>query len=164
MGRRNGIERIERRIARLRERAAEQLEQEQHTEARLEELRGVPPAGRLRAARRRRALARAQRRLDTLRSERGRLVGAEVRAIMLSLRDQSSRTRGRLDRQLERMAPLEREWERLRSMFDTLEETLGTPALDGLAAHFQGALEIPEFPVSEQQGYVKPFPPKAILF
>jgi DNA repair exonuclease SbcCD ATPase subunit len=164
MGRRNGIERIERRIARLRERAAEQLEHEQRTEARLEELRGAASAGRLRTARRARALARAQRRLETLRAERTQLVANEVRAIMLSLRDQSSRTRERLDRQLERMAPLEREWERLRSMFGTLEETLGTPALDGLAVHFQGALEIPEFPVTEQQGYVKPFPPKAILF
>ena len=164
MGRRNGIERIERRIARLRERAAEQLEHEQRSEARLEELRGADPAGRLRAARRERALARTQRRLDTLRAERAQLVDAEVRAIMLSLRDQSSRTRERLDRQLERMTPLEREWERLRSMFDTLEETLETPALDGLAVHFRGVLEIPEFPVTEQQGYVKPFPPKAILF
>jgi len=164
MRRRNGIERIERKIARLSERASRLLEREEQTEARLGELRNAAPAGRLHAARRDRALGRAERRLANLRGERTQLVEVEIRAIMLSLRDESSRTRERLDRQLERMAPLEHEWERLRSMFDALEEAIDTPAVTDLARQWKGALEIPDFPVSEEQGYIKPFPPRAILF
>ena len=122
------------------------------------------PARRFRRARRARALQRAQRRLGSLRDERTRLVEVEIRAIMLSLREESGRTRQRLDRQLERMQPLEREWDRLREMFGALEETIETPALNPLARQWQGELEIPDFPVVEHQGYIKPFPPRAILF
>lgn len=164
MRRRNGIERIERRIERLRARASELLDQEEQAEARLGQLRNATPSGRLRAARRDRALARAERRLAKLRDERSGLVEAEIRAIMLSLRQESSRTRERLDRQLDRLIPLEQEWERLRSMFDALGQAIETPAVTDLARQWQGALEIPDFPVTEEQGYIKPFPPRAILF
>jgi len=166
MGRRKGIERIERRIAQLRERAAALLALEEAAEERLGALReqAQQPAGRIRAARRTRAALRAERRLAAVREERAQLVEDEVRAIMLSLREESSRTRGRLDRELERMAPLQREWERLRAMFDALESALETPALSELAGQWHGALQIPDFPVTEEQGYIKPFPPRAILF
>jgi len=164
MSRRNGIERIERRIERLSARAAELLEEEVQAESRVGQLRNDSPSGRLRAARRDRALGRAERHLAKLRDERAGLVEAEIRAIMLSLRQESSRTRERLDRQLERLAPLEQEWERLRSMFDALGQAIETPAVTDLARQWQGGLEIPDFPVTEEQGYIKPFPPRAILF
>ena len=162
--RRNGIERIERRIAGLREQAAWLLEREEQSASQLEKLKSAGPSGRLRVTRRRRALERTARRLDQLRTERGRLAEDEIRTIMLLLREQSSRTRERLDRELERMVPLEQEWERLRSMFECLEETIGGPGLRALARHWQGGLDIPDFPVTESQGYIKPFPPQAILF
>jgi hypothetical protein len=118
----------------------------------------------VRTLRRERTIERAERRLEALRTRRCEIVQGEVRAIMLSLRDQSARTRQRLDRELERMAPLEREWERLRSMFEALERTLEDPGVEDLAGHWRGTLEIPDFPVTERQGYIKPFPPRAILF
>jgi chromosome segregation ATPase len=146
------IERIEGRIARLGGRAEKLLDRERGLEERLAAQRS-PRAGR-----------RAERKLESLRADRGRMVEAEVRSIMLALKEESGRTRERLDRELERLVPLEREWERLRALFDALEQTIATPAVGALATQWQGGLEIPDFPVSERTGYVKPFPPKAILF
>lgn len=166
MGRRRRIGRIEGRISSLRDRAADLLEREQADERRLSELRDIAPqpAGRLRSARRARALRRTQRRRERLHAQRTELVEREIRAILLGLQQASTCTRERLDRELERLTPLEREWESLRCAFDLLEETIETPALCPLARRWQGELEIPEFPVTEHQGYIKPFPPQAILF
>lgn len=146
------IERIEERISKLQGRAERMLAREQRLEARLA------------AARSPRVERRAGRRLARVRAERQKLVTGEVRAIMLALKEQSVRTRERLDRELERLVPLEREWERLRSMFDALDHAIAAPALDELTGQWRGELAIPDFPVSEDKGYIKPFPPKAILF
>ena len=146
------IEKIERRITRLSRRAEKLFARQLRAEQRV--------ADALRPASER----RAQRRLERLRARREQLVQSEIRSIMLALKDESHRTRERLDRELQRMAPLELEWERLRSMFDTLEATLCKPALDQLTVQWRGGLAIPDFPVTEQTGYIKPFPPKAILF
>lgn len=155
MRRRNGIERIQRRVARLGERAAKLHAREQEAAERL---------GATRAAGHERRAGRAQRRLERLGQERERLAEREIRAIMLLLREQSGRTRERLDRELERLTPLQEEWERLRAVFDSLDETIAGPALEPLAGQWRGELEIPDFPVQEHQGYVKPFPSCAILF
>jgi chromosome segregation ATPase len=146
------IDRIERRIARLGKRADALVARERRTEERL--ARGGCTG----------AQRRAERRIERLREQRAKLAVAEVRAIMLILQSESSRTRERLDRELARLTPLEQEWERLRSMFDALEQAIARPALDELTGQWQGALAIPDFPVTEQTGYIKPFPPKAILF
>lgn len=152
LSRRRQVERIERRIARLSRRAEALFECERKSE------QTVARGGRRRSER------RAQRRLERLQAERAKLVEVEVRAIMLALQRESVRMRERLDRELERMAPLEREWDRLGSLFGALEETIAAPALDQLTEQWQGGLQIPDFPVVEQTGYIKPFPPKAILF
>jgi chromosome segregation ATPase len=146
------VDRIERRITRLGKRADTLLAREHRLEERLAK------GGRTRSQR------RTERRIERLRAERAQLAVAEVRAIMLALRTESSRTRERLDRELARLTPLEQEWERLREMFDALERAIARPALDELTEQWQGGLEIPDFPVIEQTGYIKPFPPKAILF
>jgi hypothetical protein len=83
---------------------------------------------------------------------------------MIALQEQARRTRDRLDRELDRLAPVEEEWERLRTTFDTLEVAVQTPALESLADHWHGVLEIPEFPVREHEGYAKPFPEQVLLF
>ncbi len=144
------IDKIERQIERLSQRAAALLERERQAEER------ISAGGR--------GGRRAAHRLERLRAQRAELVDTEIRAIMLALQKQSGRTRERLDRELERLVPLEREWDRLRSMFDSLEETLAKPGLDQLTGQWRGGLEIPAFPITEQTGYIKPFPPKAILF
>ena len=69
-----------------------------------------------------------------------------------------------LDQQLERLAPLEGEWERLRSAFGSIEAAVAAPALEQVECQWRGALEIPEFPVRENSGYDKPFPHRALLF
>lgn len=155
LGRRNGIERIQHRVLRLGERAAGLHEREQRAAERLAAHREAGHA---------RRTARSQRRLERLRAERERLAEREIRAILLLLREQSGRTRQRLDRELERLTPLQEEWERLRGIFSSLDETIAAPALEPLAAQWRGDLEIPDFPVHENQGYVKPFPSCAILF
>lgn len=165
MERRHRLKRIEARIGALGERAAELLECEQRSRQRLEELRAKrDDGGRLRRARHGRALQRYQQQLERHEEERRRLVEAEMRSIMLLLQEQSSKTRERLDRELQRLTPLEEEWERIRAMFGALEETVSTPALEELAGAWRGELEIPAFPVHEQKGYIKPFPRQAILF
>ncbi len=160
------MDRIEARIDRLDELASDLLEREQAALAEVEEVRRArgQAGGRLRTARLGRRLRRAQRRAEQLRTRREGLVDGELRSIMLALERQSRRTRDRLDRELERLAPLQQEWERLRSAFDALESTMAAPALEELAAHWRGALEIPEFPVSEHEGYARPFPQRALLF
>lgn len=166
MDRRDRLRRIERRIAMLGERATEVLAREEEAQSAIGELRNAmtAPGARVRTAWRHRKLCAAERRLERLREERAELVEAELRAIMLSLRQTAGQTRERLDRELERIAPLEQEWERLRGLFASLEDTLSTPALSELADQWQGELEIPAFPVVEKEGYIKPFPPRAILF
>jgi chromosome segregation ATPase len=152
--RRDGIHRIEVRIERLTKRAEGLLEDEQQTDVRLRELR---QAGRRRAK-------RYERRLSKLRARREVLVEDGIRSILLALQDQAHDTRERLDRELERLAPIEAEWERLRETFDALEAAVDSPALEELAARWKGALAIPEFPVREREGYAKPFPQSAVVF
>ena len=136
--RRDRIDRIEGRVARLHKRAARLLERE--------------------------GKARSDRRLQKLRARRERLVEGEVRAILVGLQEQAQRTRLRLDRELSRLAPIEREWERLGQVFDELDSVLGEPAVEQLGSRWRGGLEIPEFPVREREEYIKPFPPGAIVF
>jgi hypothetical protein len=173
------IGRIEDRITALGERATELLRREHTATRRLEDLRRVSddrtarsvrpspsPSPRRRRRRRsgERARARAEHELARLRARRQELVQGELRSIMLALEQQSRRTRDRLDRELERLRPVEEEWDGLRGAFKTLGATIATPAIEELAGQWRGALEIPEFPVHEQEGYAKPFPHGALLF
>ncbi len=83
---------------------------------------------------------------------------------MLTLEEQSRRTRGRLDRELARLDPVHAEWDRLAEAFASVEAAIGTPAVAELAGQWRGALEIPGFPVHELEGYLRPFPHGALLF
>lgn len=160
------LDRISGRIGRLTDRAIALLEREQAVSSTLDELRRSAHhcRGRWRTRRVTRAIARAERRLAKLRASRTSLAEAETRTIMLELQDQSHRTRERLDRALERLSPVEAEWERLRTTFGALETALATPALEQLTGHWQGGLQIPEFPIREREGYAKPFPHSAVVF
>lgn len=178
LSRKHQIERIQSRIERLGGQAAELLAREEAALTKVEDLRQetetgsggetpLPtgkPAGRLRSVRRNRALRRAERAAEELKSRRQSLVEEELRTIMLALEKQSRRTRERLDEELERLAPVEEEWERLRSTFGTLETAVNAPALEPLAGQWRGELEIPEFPVQEREGYPRPFPARTLLF
>ena len=112
----------------------------------------------------RRRLRRRRARLEDLRSKRRELVDGQIRGIMFALQDESRRAREELDRQLERLVPVQEHWERLRATFDTLEETMGGAAFATLTDQWRGQLEIPEFPVAQRSGYAKPFPQHALLF
>jgi chromosome segregation ATPase len=164
--RQDRLERITGRIGQLGEQAASLLERERDTSVALQELRrsAEQPGRWVRKAHLARAIARAERRLARMQTSRAKLAEEEIRTIMLALQDQSHRTRERLDRALDRLAPVEAEWERLRSTFDALETAIAMPALEQLAGHWQGGLQIPEFPVAEREGYAKPFPHKAVVF
>jgi chromosome segregation ATPase len=162
--RRDRIDRIEARIGRLRKRACKLLEREQRARAGLEELLTTYPSGRLRRSRHARLQERSEKRLESLRERRERLIEEEVQSILKALQDQSQRTRERLDRELRRLAPIEAEWDRLRGTFDDLDESLAEPALAQLGSRWRGELQIPEFPVREHEGYPKPFPQGAVVF
>jgi FlaA1/EpsC-like NDP-sugar epimerase len=157
---------IEARIDDLGEQATKLLGREEAALAKLEDLRSASrePKGRLRGARISRGLRRGERLVEQLRSNREELVERELRSIMLALEKQSRRTRDRLDRELERLAPVQGDWERLRATFDTLETALASPAIEQLAGQWRGTLAIPEFPVREGEGYVRPFPARVLLF
>lgn len=165
-GRRDRIRLIEREIASFQERATDLLRREETASAKLRDLeaRSASPAGRLRTARMARALERARRRHAQRREQREAFVEQGLRAIMLTLEEQSRRTRERLDRELERLIPVQEEWERLGSAFDALQAAVATPAVEALAGQWRGTLEIPEFPVHEREGYLRPFPHGALLF
>src|SRR5437764_7086167 len=149
--RRDRIERIENEISRLGELASELLEREEVARTRLGDLRhdAGKPVRRVRRARLSRAIGRAERHAEKLRGRREGLVEGDLRTIMLALEKESRRTRERLDQQLERLAPLEGEWERLRSAFGSIEAAVAAPALEQVECQWRGALEIPEFPVRE---------------
>lgn len=161
---RQQIEKIEARIGRLNATAAELLEREQATAAHLEDHRQTTPTGRLKAARHRRALSKAETKLERLKTEREQLVERELNAIMVALELQARKTRDRLDEELERLVPVQEEWEQLRETFGALENTVATPAIGQLAGQWTGQLQIPEFPVEEREGYARPFPTGTLLF
>jgi DNA repair exonuclease SbcCD ATPase subunit len=163
---RDHIDRIEGRIEALRDRAAKLHEREQRASRRAEELRSQLEGSTRRVSRTRygRALRRSQARHARLRTKREELVASEVRAILLALQEQSQRTRLRLDRELSRLEPIEAEWERMREAFGTLQSAVATPAVERLAEQWTGELEIPDFPVAEHEGYIKPFPRRAMVF
>jgi len=160
------IARVGTRIERLREEATTLLEREREMQASVEAMRDAAgeQGGFVRRKRRRRALARAERKLEELRTNRINMSDAELRAIMLELQLHSHNTRERLDEALERLAPLEAEWDRLRSTFDALAATITLPALEPVAGQVPGELEIPEFPVRRSEDYAKPFPEQAVVF
>ena len=160
------IDGIESRIHRLNRRASDLLEREHGaTQEVIVRERALGEAGgRVRRARRRRALRRSQERLERLAARRRELIDDQIRSIMFALQHESQRTRDELDRELERLAPVQERWERLRSTFDALEGTIRGPAFVALAEHWQGQLEIPEFPVAQHSEYTKPFPRHALLF
>jgi DNA repair exonuclease SbcCD ATPase subunit len=162
--RKRPIDRIQTRIDHLTNQAAALLAQEQDAAARIDTLKKTDPAGRIRATRHRRTVRRARAELDRLQADRRLLVEHELRRIMLALDKQSRRTRERLDDELERLAPIEQEWERLRGAFEALEQAVSAPAIEHLAGHWSGELEFPEFPVREREGYARPVPPHALLF
>jgi hypothetical protein len=164
--RRSHLDRIESSIERLDQGASRLLEQEEHEADKVHrlQLESDEPHGRIRAMSARRALRRRRARLAALRAKRRTLVEGRIRSIMFALQEESEHTRDQLDRHLERLAPIEQRWERLRSTFDSLEAMLHRPAFVSLAEQWQGQLEIPEFPVAHPDGYAKPFPQQALLF
>jgi chromosome segregation ATPase len=163
---RHRLHQIERRISRLERRASRLLERERETEVELlaqrRELDEVGP--RLRAARTRRAIHRRERRLERLRTERREQVQNQIRWILFALQGQAQRTRDELDRQLDRLAPVQEQWECLRATFEELERMIRAPAFASLTEQWQGHLEIPEFPLAQRGGYAKPFPQQALIF
>jgi hypothetical protein len=164
--RRDHIDRIDRRIGRLRDRAAKLLEREQQARSRADELEAAAqqPVGRIRRSRRSRRLRRRQVRAERLRARREQLVQDEIREVLLALQDQSQRTRLRLDQELSRLEPVQAEWERIREVFDSLEAAVATPAVEQPASQWAGQFQIPDFPVREQDGYPRPFPQRAMVF
>ena len=158
------VGRIERQIADFRDRATDLLRREQTLRAEVARLETDRPGSRLRERRRARTLARAEARVQRLYDEREMFVEQGLRAIMLTLEEQSRRTRERLDRELERLVPVQSEWERLGEAFVALEGAVATPAVEPLAGQWQGSFEIPAFPVQEREGYLRPFPHRAVLF
>jgi chromosome segregation ATPase len=166
LSRRTRIVQIEHRIARLDREAAGLLQRERQAAEEVAVLRGsldeIGP--RIRALRTRRALGRQQARLGRLTAQRRELVHAQIRWILFALQEQAQHTRNELDRQLDRLAPVQERWERLRTTFDALESTISGPAFASLADHWQGQLEIPEFPLAQDAGYAKPFPQQALIF
>ena len=159
------IGRIERQIVDFRDRATDLLRREETLRARVAQLEQRDGrGGRMRTRRRARALSRAETRLQDLCETHEAFVEQELRAIMLTLEEQSRRTRERLDRELERLVPVQTEWERLGEAFVALEAAVATPAVESLAGQWQGRFEIPEFPVHEREGYLRPFPHRALLF
>ncbi|HZU61798.1 MAG TPA: hypothetical protein VE983_12585 [Solirubrobacteraceae bacterium] len=121
-------------------------------------------AGRIQAMRARRRLRRRRTRLERLRNQRRELIHEQLRSIMFALQRESQQARDELDRELERLVPVQEHWERVREAFEDLEETIGRPAFASLADQWRGQLEIPEFPLAERGAYVKPFPEHALLF
>ncbi len=166
LSRRTRIVQIEHRIARLDQHAARLLQREHQTAHEVSVLReSLDETGpRIRARRTRRALGRQEARLGRLEAQRRELVNDQIRWILFALQDQAQHTRDELDRQLDRLAPVQEQWERLRATFDALERAISGPAFDSLADHWQGQLEIPEFPLAQQAGYSKPFPQHALIF
>jgi chromosome segregation ATPase len=160
------IDQIEHRIEELDQEASRLLERERRAAEQVLELqqRLDDVHSHVRAARGRRVLARRQRQLERLRTRRRDLVHEQIRGIMFALQDQAQRTRNELDRQLDRLAPIQEEWEHLRGTFGALESTIQGPAFASLAEQWQGPLEIPEFPLAQRSGYAKPFPQHALLF
>lgn len=102
--------------------------------------------------------------MGQLEAERHQLVHDQIRWILFALQAQAQHTRDELDRQLDRLAPVQERWERLRATFDALESTISGPAFASLADQWQGQLEIPEFPLAQRAGYTKPFPQHALIF
>ncbi len=166
LSRRTRIVKIERRIARLGQQAARLLERERQTAEEVSVLRqSLNEIGpRLRARRTRRALARQEALLRRLEAQRRQLVHDQIRWILFALQAQAQHTRDELDRQLDRLVPVQEQWERLRATFHALESTISAPAFTSLAEHWRGQLEIPEFPLAEVAGYAKPFPKQALIF
>jgi chromosome segregation ATPase len=164
--RRTRIVQIEHRIARLQEEAAGLLKRERQAAEEVAGLRAAldETASGFRVRRSRRALGRWESRLAKLGAQRQDLVRDQIRWIMFALQEQAQRTRDELDRQLDRLAPVQEQWERLRATFDVLESTISGPAFTSLAEQLQGQLEIPEFPLAQPSGYAKPFPQHALLF
>ena len=157
---------IEHRIARLQEQAARLLDRERETAQEVVTLQrvldGMGPG--IRASRTGRTLRRRNAQLARLTEQRQALVQDQIRWILFALQEQAQRTRDELDRQLDRLAPVQEQWERLRGTFDALEATIQGPALASLTEQWQGQLEIPEFPLAQRAGYAKPFPQHALLF
>jgi chromosome segregation ATPase len=166
LSRRTRIVQIEHRIARLDQQAAGLLQRERQTAEEVSVLReSLDETGpRIRSRRTRRALGRQEARLGRLEAERRELVHDQIRWILFALQEQAQHTRDELDRQLDRLAPVQEQWERLRATFDALEQAISGPAFASLADHWQGQLEIPEFPLAQHAGYSKPFPQHALIF
>jgi hypothetical protein len=164
--RRTRIDRIELRIERLDQRASDLLERERSAmeDIRAAEQPSADSLGAIRAMRARRRLRRRRTRLERLRTQRRELIQDHMRSIMFALQHESQQARDELDRELERLIPVQEHWERVRGAFGALEETIGRPAFASLADQWRGQLEIPEFPLAERGAYVKPFPEHALLF
>jgi hypothetical protein len=164
--RRTRIDRIELRIQHLDRQASRLLERERLAVQDVQHAQqaSADAPGRIRAMRARRRLRRRRAHLERLRARRRELIDDQMRSIMFALQHESRQARDELDRELERLVPVQERWERLRGAFGALEETIGRPAFATLADQWRGQLEIPEFPVAERGGYVKPFPEHALLF
>lgn len=158
------LDRIQTRIARLSDRARALQERERDARAAAERLGDGAQDPPRRSVLDRHRLGRAQRRLETTSERRRQLVEAEFTAIMRDLAAEAERTRTELDRALAGLAPLAARWEEIERTFGVLDEACAGPELVSFVGSWRGALDVPEFPVREAEGYVKPFPARAFVF
>jgi chromosome segregation ATPase len=152
------LDRVQKRIARLAQRARALEERETAARAEVERLQGRRGPF---AARR---LARAQRRATKAAEQRHALVTEEFTAIMRTLHEEAKRMRAALDRALAPLASLAMDWGQIEKTFELLDEATGAPELKCYVGEHRGRLVVPEFPVREATGYVTPFPSDAFVF
>src|SRR3954447_916997 len=125
-------------------------------------LHAAEAAGGGRLARRR--VTRAERQLIRAAGERERRVRDEFDEILHDLRHEAVRAGAELDAAL---APLERlrgRWTEIGAVFSELEETIRARELAPFLAHWDGALSVPDFPVTAEEDVPAPFPPTAFVF
>lgn len=160
------LDRIQARIARLSDRARALQERERQARAVAAGLGdgGGDGESSARGLLDRHRLARAERRLAATGERRRQLVEEEFTAIMRDLAAEAERTRAELDRALAGLAPLAAHWEEIERTFGVLDEACAAPELVSFVGSWRGALDVPEFPVREAEGYVKPFPARAFVF
>lgn len=158
---RNPTERARARVAALQESGRALAEREDDLRHALYE---AETAGGLRLLANRR-VARAQRRLGRAAEERERRVRAEFDEILHGLQAEALRAGAELDAVLEPLERLRARWADIGTVFGELEETIRTRELAPFLSHWDGALGVPEFPVTARDDdRHTPFPPSAFVF
>jgi chromosome segregation ATPase len=162
--RRAPLERLQRQITQLAEQARALDEQESRARSSVKTLRRRADGHGWRARRARRALPRAERRLESLSGQRRETIVSEFSDIMRALAEHSRRTREELDKALAPLVGLAVEWGQIERTFELLDETTGVPEIACFVGESRGNLSVPPFPVREEGSYVVPFPSDAFVF